>query len=428
MQGQAHFAAWHHDTHISYGQVVVDSCFSSINPLTGFSVGPDISNMGSNEADVIEWTGTKWVGGWPATNLTIPPPTHAVGCRALFIGNALTWTSGGEGFCLRLDAPMVVGQSYSYTFNYVSHGFGSNGAFSPKIYSNAIPDYHLGYALGRLPAVGYDWESNTVSFTATPDQAGHTWLILTTATDGTSGLINSFCDACNECSVNLGNDTTLCQGSTLVLDASLINATYIWQDNSTAYNFTVSQPGRYFVTATKDHCTATDTIEVHYRTTPLINLGNDTTLCQGDALVLNASVMQGRYLWQDQSTHATYTVTQAGTYSVNVMATCIGQFSIRVNYIDCQRAIDIPNVITPNDDGLNDTWQIKNIHDYKNASLFIYNRWGNIVWQSRGYRNPWDGTNDRNGQQLPDGTYFYILDVMSDSNESRYSGYVQIVK
>lgn len=77
--------------------------------------------------------------------------------------------------------------------------------------------------------------------------------------------------------------------------------------------------------------------------------------------------------------------------------------------------------VSPNNDGINDTFFIEGIEDYPNNTLSIYNRWGNVVYHTTGYNNTWSG--DWQGNQLPDGTYFYVLD---DGEGGKYSGYLQI--
>jgi len=61
--------------------------------------------------------------------------------------------------------------------------------------------------------------------------------------------------------------------------------------------------------------------------------------------------------------------------------------------------------------------------NFPNAELLMFNRWGNQVFSAKNYRNDWDGTWD--GNELPDGTYFYVLD---DGEGNKYSGYVQLTR
>ncbi|WP_299991705.1 gliding motility-associated C-terminal domain-containing protein [uncultured Pontibacter sp.] len=76
--------------------------------------------------------------------------------------------------------------------------------------------------------------------------------------------------------------------------------------------------------------------------------------------------------------------------------------------------LDIPNGFTPNGDGINDTWVIRNLPEtFPNCRVTIYNRWGSPVFESKGYGREWDGTN--NGKRLPDGTYYAIIEFGDDT-------------
>jgi gliding motility-associated-like protein len=73
----------------------------------------------------------------------------------------------------------------------------------------------------------------------------------------------------------------------------------------------------------------------------------------------------------------------------------------------------IYNGVSPNGDGMNDTWKIKGIEGFPDNEVKIFNRWGTKIWESRNYDNDgvaWDATNKR-GDRVPDGTYYYILEI-----------------
>ncbi|MCW3461912.1 DUF7927 domain-containing protein [Chitinophaga nivalis] len=84
--------------------------------------------------------------------------------------------------------------------------------------------------------------------------------------------------------------------------------------------------------------------------------------------------------------------------------------------------IFIPNVITPNGDGKNDKFKIIDISRYPNSSLFIYNRWGNMVYQSKNYQNTWDG------EGLNEGTYYYVLKLNTPNGERSYKGWIELLR
>ncbi|MDG2227432.1 MAG: gliding motility-associated C-terminal domain-containing protein [Flavobacteriales bacterium] len=113
-----------------------------------------------------------------------------------------------------------------------------------------------------------------------------------------------------------------------------------------------------------------------------------------------------------------------GTYSVIVVdgSNCVSIIpDIEVN--EDVACIEMPNSFTPNNDGTNDMWNL-DLSSYTNGSIQVYSKWGNLVWESSGTMLSWDGTH--NGQILPAGTYYYILDI--DNGTLTQNGPVTIVK
>jgi gliding motility-associated-like protein len=96
------------------------------------------------------------------------------------------------------------------------------------------------------------------------------------------------------------------------------------------------------------------------------------------------------------------------------------------NAKDCE--FFIPEGFSPNGDGVNDTWFIRGILDYPKNHVQIFNRWGNLVFETDGYKNDWNGTTifglTIGGNDLPEGTYFYIVDL--GNNTKVYKGYVYL--
>ncbi len=84
----------------------------------------------------------------------------------------------------------------------------------------------------------------------------------------------------------------------------------------------------------------------------------------------------------------------------------------------------IPNAFSPNGDGINDYWTIQYIQSYPGVEVSIFNRYGQKVFSSRGYSTPWDGK--YNGNPLPVGTYYYIID--RKINAPLLSGSVTILR
>jgi gliding motility-associated-like protein len=115
------------------------------------------------------------------------------------------------------------------------------------------------------------------------------------------------------------------------------------------------------------------------------------------------------------------------TYSVVITDKngCNASKVIIVDNTVSERCLVIPTIITPNNDGVNDTWQIKNIDLFPNAEVFIFTRWGKLVFHSKNLAaNPWNGT--FRGSLLPTDSYHYVLHL-NDGSKPR-SGVISIIR
>ncbi len=138
-----------------------------------------------------------------------------------------------------------------------------------------------------------------------------------------------------------------------------------------------------------------------------VTFNTDTTLCIGETLTFGAQ-----------------TITESGIYT-EVFSDPLGCDSIvtfEVAFVDCQGPFEISNIVTPNDDGQNDTWKISDYTQISGCAVTIYNRWGQPVYETSDYQNEWAGTKD--GEPLPDGVYYYS--IMCDGNE--YKGTVNLFR
>lgn len=231
----------------------------------------------------------------------------------------------------------------------------------------------------------------------TSQQDNHVWLMVLAYTT----------DPCSQV-FSLGPDTTLCAGATLQLDAAMLEGDHVWQDGSTAAAYSVTAAGTYHVTITDGACQWTDTIEVTMQ--PLsFYLGGDIILCMGDQIQLDAySGAEATYVWQDGTTDPTLTVSSAGVYRVTAsLGNCSITDSVRVTMDSCLFEVEVPNIFTPNGDATNSTFQ-PTLVGVSAVSLYIYNRWGQLIYTSSALQPVWDGRTD-SGMPVPDGTYFYVL-------------------
>ena len=135
--------------------------------------------------------------------------------------------------------------------------------------------------------------------------------------------------------VNLGQDTSICNGQTVTLDATTPNASYLWSDNSTNSTLSVSTTGLYSVTVTIGNCSSSDDINIMVENNPIVNLGADTTFCDAVDFILNATAQNVTYTWQDNSSQPTYTAFSSGNYSVTItdmMTNCTSSDDIMLTF------------------------------------------------------------------------------------------------
>lgn len=166
---------------------------------------------------------------------------------------------------------------------------------------------------------------------------------------------------------------------------------------------------------------------------PVINAGGDTVLLEGGEITLNATASGNglQYLW----TPATYLsnnrvlrpvlkgMPDDMTYTLLVVAQggCFKEDDVLVKLL---KAPVIPNTVTPNDDGVNDTWRILYLESYPECRIRVFSRDGQPVYESLGYQVPgWDGK--YKGKKLPFGTYYYIIEP--GSGRKPITGYVTLV-
>ncbi|MFN5020861.1 MAG: gliding motility-associated C-terminal domain-containing protein, partial [bacterium] len=167
---------------------------------------------------------------------------------------------------------------------------------------------------------------------------------------------------------------------------------------------------------------------------PMINAGPDRYIKKGNAAPLEASIpnpSQYQFVWSPSTyldqlnllnplckpeLDINYVV-----QAIDKQTLCAARDTVQVIVLS---AVDIPNTFTPNGDGINDTWKIQFLAQYKNCTMEVYNTSGQIIFQSEGYTTAWDGT--RNGVPMPTGTYYYVIDLGDGSK--RRTGYVTILR
>ena len=163
-----------------------------------------------------------------------------------------------------------------------------------------------------------------------------------------------------------------------------------------------------------------------------VDAGTDQVIYTGGQVILNGSTSAPEYYWTpsfylSDTSDITPVANPSATTTYTLTATengCTLTDYVIVTVID---DLDIPNTISPNGDNLNDTWIIEGIENYPNSILYIYDRWGQEVFQTTGYSKSkaWDGS--IKSRESAEGVYYYVLDLQLDKGET-YKGSITVIR
>ena len=146
---------------------------------------------------------------------------------------------------------------------------------------------------------------------------------------------------------------------------------------------------------------------------PIVDLGPDTSICEGEPITLDAGDDGEDYLWNTGDTAQEISVFREGWYSVVITRNnCSNADSVWVGPI-CDMWYFIPNAFTPGDDVHNDVFSVNGQY-LKQVDMQIYNRWGQLIYSDSGRNPSWNGTH--NAAPCPDGVYLYRISVKGYKN------------
>ncbi|MBA2422355.1 MAG: gliding motility-associated C-terminal domain-containing protein, partial [Chitinophagales bacterium] len=219
--------------------------------------------------------------------------------------------------------------------------------------------------------------------------------------------------------VYLGQDTSICEGSSVELVAGTGFLSYIWSNGSQDPGMIVNEAGSYWVEVTApDGCTASDTLEIiQLYSNPQNFLPGDTSLCGWFSITLAVPGFSW-YHWNNGEMDSSTIITSAGSYMLEVRNEngCVGTDTI--SYIlECEKSLVMPNAFTPNGDGLNDKLKPALLEEITNYELTIFNRWGKLIFYSENTDFGWDGRD--NNTSSPVEEYIWIIRYTNDSGEEK---------
>ncbi|WP_048922255.1 T9SS C-terminal target domain-containing protein [Rufibacter radiotolerans] len=163
-------------------------------------------------------------------------------------------------------------------------------------------------------------------------------------------------------------------------------------------------------------------------------LGNQFSVPANPGVTFTWSILTNETGWAIASGQGTNKVTVTGPANASLTS---AKISVTANNATCSVSsatqdinpkylapeLNLPNVFSPNNDGKNDLWVVRNLLEFPENELVILNRWGSEVYRMKKYRNNWDGGG------LAEGTYFYVLKVrLCDNQEVVHKGYVTLMR
>ena len=226
----------------------------------------------------------------------------------------------------------------------------------------------------------------------------------------------------------LGADRNICEGQNIVLNPGNFE-TYLWQDLSATQQYIVTQPGTYLVTVNNSfNCKASARVIIrNFAKLPTNFLPANQDLCRGNVFKINIPGYKS-YAWNTGSSTRNIEIRKAGNYILTVTSfdNCVGTDTLTIREITCI-AIGIPNAFSPNNDGRNDFFKPTINTEIQDYQLRIYNRVGQLIYQTNNYSTGWDGR--FKGHKQSSDNYIYQISFRNmEGKPFEYKGNVLLLR
>jgi gliding motility-associated-like protein len=227
--------------------------------------------------------------------------------------------------------------------------------------------------------------------------------------------------------VNLPATADFCEGSAIQIDAG---NTVTWSNGDVSQTTMANEVGILTATYIDGPCVSQDQMTITMTYLPIIEFTENTTFCEGTTVVLGAPGSNAvQFNWSTGETTETISVSESGFYSLTASNYCqtISR-DIVLDFESCEAYAFIPNTFTPDNDGVNEVWQ-PIIYNAKSYEVFIYNRWGDVIYHSTDPKENWLGEAHDGERYVQDGVYCYRLLLESPEREKKeYFGYFRMLR
>jgi gliding motility-associated-like protein len=330
---------------------------------------------------------------------------------------SLEWSSSVPGFGTtpHTSPTLIVTQPGTYILT-VTSPMGCIHSDQTQVLEIPLPNPYLPSTMDLCPNktvtlnAGSNWNqvqwSNGTSGATTTVSAPGVYTATVTH-NGCQNTVSSTVVLVNMPVVNLGPDIAICDGT---LASFNIPVSGLWSTGVNSNSIQVSRAGKYYVTVNVGSCVASDTIEVRIKPRPIANLPEQIVGCLEGTITINAdNLVNTSYLWSTGETTPMIEVSDFGVYSVTTSNDCgTASDSARAYFQDCTYAIYIPNTFTPDNDGINEVWQIST-YNVSKLTLRIFNRWGEAVYTTHDLNPIWTGEANGGEYYVRDGVYSFHM-------------------
>ena len=273
------------------------------------------------------------------------------------------------------------------------------------------------------PGSSYLWSTGDTVQMIVVHSSGSYWVSVSNSTCSGSDTVDIILNSAPI--IALGQDTSFCPESMIVLDAGNSGASFLWSTGSTNQSISVSSPGTYWVNVTNGNCSGYDTINVS--AIPPLDLGRDISLCNKSEIILSTDHNASSYLWSTGSASSSITIDEPGEYWL-IVTTDKCTLSDSINITGGDVTLYIPNAFTPDNDGKNEIF--KPVGDgILNYNLKIFTGWGEMMFESTDINKGWDGRYKGNLVEI--GVYVWVLDygtICTGNRDLRKYGFVLLMK
>jgi gliding motility-associated-like protein len=301
---------------------------------------------------------------------------------------------------------------------------------------------------GGSGTYSFAWTGGATTQDLTDVEAGHYQVVITDDNDCSANFSFDIAGL-NVATADAGSDATVCPAAEYQLLGNTGDSVH-WEPAALTDNPAISNPWVSIMTSTEfiltvyqNGCADRDTVLLTalerigmdiYDPTGETEIDTALFLLEGESHAMAATPGFTSYRWEpstwlsDSTTEAVTTTPLDNIYYTVYGTTADGCVETDRVHVVIARVIEVYTGFSPNGDGINDTWTIRHAAEYgERIRVKVFNRWGEPVFESKGYggSNQWDGT--RNGKPLPVGAYYFIIDV-DDGQSKPYTGTITILR